>query len=123
MKVCGAALICVAAAAIIKKINISFAKPVLICTAVVIAAAVIYKIKPAAEYVTALSEAAGIGGYLIYVFKAIALVYISEFTFEICREADAPLLGRTVTAFARAEILIVSLPLLQELIDFALSLC
>lgn len=123
IKVCGIALLCAGCGAVIKKSDGAFAKLICIGGAAVVFGAVISEIAPAVEYINTLSEGTALKGYLPYVFKAVALVYIAELTSDICREAEAAFLGKAVNVFARAEMLIISLPLFKELVDFALSLC
>lgn len=123
VKLCGVALLCVATSAIIRKYDAQIGKLIIIIGALIVLCAVVTKLTPVVEFIKSVSSFGQINNYLGYLLKTCAVVLISEYTAEICRESDAVMLERAVVAFGRAEILIITLPLFGEVINFAVSLC
>ena len=52
-------------------------------------------------------------------FKALGIGIVSQFTSELCRDAGEPVLAGRVEFFAKIEIMLLSLPLLRQILALA----
>ncbi len=96
---------------------------------VVIAAGTIFFVwiaKSAGEvfgFLNSLSEKVGIqGDYLKILFKITGISYVAEFTSSVCRDAGESAISVKVDLVARLIILMISLPVLERLLETVFSL-
>ena len=59
------------------------------------------------------------GGAYEALYKALGIGLISQFTAELCRDAAEPVLANRIEFFAKAEIILLSVPLLQQIFSLA----
>ena len=74
---------------------------------------------PVLERVRALLEAAEAGSYTELILRAVGIGLLAELGASFCRELGEHALADGVLFFGRAEILVLSLPLLDRLVDLA----
>ena len=81
--------------------------------------AAIANIRPAIAYLSQLSEYAGIGNYVEVLFKALGIAILTQYTAEICRECGENAAASGVELTGKIEILLLCLPLIDEILVMA----
>lgn len=79
-------------------------------------------IKEAVNALGTLSNETGLSSYMKTLAKALGISYIATFTGELCSEAGENTLKTGVLIGARAELIVLSLPLIRSLLDIAKKL-
>lgn len=96
---------------------------VAIAAGLMLAVAAVEKLSPVAGLLEELSRKAGVGkdtvGLLI---RLVGMAYLTEFSFQICRDAGEEGIGAKAALCGKALILLETLPLLREIGEMALSL-
>ena len=78
--------------------------------------------EPIVVYLQALTAASAIAAYAPTLFKALAIAFITQYAAEICRESGESGAASGVELAGKLEILLLSLPLVGELLQMAESL-
>nr|MBP3599034.1 stage III sporulation protein AD [Eubacterium sp.] len=67
---------------------------------------------------TGLTEKIGIGeSYIRIILKMLGIAYLTEFTASICRDAGQNLIAGQVDFFGRVSMILVSIPVLEALLE------
>ena len=78
--------------------------------------AAIASIRPAITYLSQLGENASIIGYVEVLFKALGIAILTQYTAEICRECGENAAASGVELTGKIEILLLCLPLIDEIL-------
>ena len=81
--------------------------------------AAIANIHPAIAYLSQLGEYTGIGNYVEVLFKALGIAILTQYTAEICRECGENAAASGVELTGKIEILLLCLPLIDEILVMA----
>lgn len=125
-KLFGAAVIAVLFILIIRKQSPDTALSLRLVASVALAAVCIFAITPIVEYVRELSETVGdaekIGVACEVLLKALGISILTHITATVCRDSGEGSIAYYVELGGKTEILLLSLPLIREMIDMTLSL-
>ncbi len=121
-QICGAALLVVVGALILKELKFASVRAVSLVGAVLILAAAATGIGDIVSAVLRFSEGTELSAYLSVLLKAVGISYIAGITADICRDAGENTLAGNVELLGRAEIVLLSLPLVEELLSLSRSL-
>lgn len=119
MKICVLALLCAIACVVIKTYQSGFIVPTRIAGLVLIFGVIAIAIAPIITYLKKIMgmsisiENAGI------VIKSISIAYITQITSEICSDCEEASLARSVDTIGKIEILVLGLPLVEEIIKLS----
>ena len=81
------------------------------------------ELTPVTEQINAFVSEAGIdGGFAAALVKTIGICFISQFTADTCRDAGQSSLASKVELAARIAVTVLSLPMLQRVLETALGL-
>ena len=122
LRVCLLALIGVTAITVIRKWNSDFLPLIRLTLSALISAAVISLASPIVSYLQNLTEASEIAGYAEFLFKALGVAILTQCCAELCRESGESGAASGVELAGRVEILLISLPLINELLATAKEL-
>ncbi len=122
LRAAGIALICAVCAAVVKSLKGDYAPMVILGGLVILFAAAVPGIKSVSAFAQSIGESAKLGEYLTPVLKSIGIAYIAEFACDICRESGAAPLTSQISAVAKIEILLLGLPLVTDIVAYALAL-
>lgn len=76
------------------------------------------KLQVIVDFLSALMDKLPIdNGYLAALFKMLGIIYIADFTSNICREAGFASIGNQVEIFAKLSIVALSIPVLVYLVN------
>lgn len=125
-KLFGAAVLAVLAIMIIRKQSPDTALTLRLVVTVVLAAVSILAIEPIVEYVRELSDTLGntekIGVACEVLLKALGISILTHVTATLCRDSGEGSIAYYVELGGKIEILLLSLPLIREMIDTTLTL-
>ena len=74
------------------------------------------------SYISALAERTGISEYISLVLKALAIGYAVGLTADLCRDMGETRIATGLELLGRAEIMLICLPSLTEIIELAIDL-
>lgn len=86
---------------------------------VLFAFAIIGSISPLISYVHTLLGQGGIASYAETLFKALGVGILTQCCGDICRESGEAGIGAGVETVGKAEILMLCLPLIREIVEMA----
>ena len=126
LKLFGGAIIAVMLIVILRRESPDMTLPIKMCAGVALAFACVASMSPIVEYIGEIGESFGVGealsGAIEVLIKVLGISILAHITSGICRDAGEGSIAYYVELGAKIEILILSLPLLSEIMDLALEL-
>ena len=116
LQISGVALLGVTAILLLRELRATAAVPVRLVTALVLLGAAVGLYAPILSRVDALFALSGGAGVVGAVLRAVGIGLICELTAGFCRDLGEGSVAEGVLLFGRLEILLLSLPLLDELL-------
>ena len=116
LRICAAALLAVICFSVVRKVNSGFDMPLKVTAAVVFFGVIIAATIPLFAYLSELVKNSALGTWQGILFGAFGIALLSHLTAEICRECGEGAIGGYVELAGKAEILILCLPLVKELL-------
>ncbi len=122
LRICLLAVAGVTAATLIRKWSADFLPLVRLSVTVLFSALVIGMATPLIAYLKNLTELSGISGYAEFLIKALGIAILTETCAEICRESGETSAANGVELAGKVELLLLSLPLINEVLSTAREL-
>jgi len=126
LKLFGGAIIAVMLLLILRRESPDIALTAKMCAGVVLSLVCVASMSPIVEYIAEIGEGFGVGESLSQavevLLKALGISILAHLTANVCRDAGEGSIAYYVELGAKIEILILSLPLLSELLDLAREL-
>ena len=122
LKLCGIVLSCIVISSIFKGIKSEYSLFIRIAITVLISFLSLALFAPVLEYIDEITKCTKIYGYLPFLIKILGIAIITEITSDICIDAGESSIASKVSLFARAEILVLTLPLIKELFNICQGL-
>ena len=120
---CGVLFVCVCAFVLIKENGYTYYALVLSCVGIIIAAvAAASSIGQAFTDIISYVSIGGINTYAEVILKAFGIAFVCETASDTLSELGSDRIGKWVEFAGKAEILTLSLPLLKQLLDKAVSM-
>lgn len=119
LKLCGAAICALSALLVLRSQKSEFAGYVGIAAAVLLLGAAAGKFLPAIAGVGDMLAETGFRDYAATLTKALGVTLAVQLTSEICRDAGEAALASKLELVGKAELLVLSLPLIRELSELA----
>ena len=117
IQICMLAIAGVTAIAVIKKWNSDFLPLLRVALTVLLAAAVLAWLSPLTAYLRQLTQFSGVGESAELLFKALGIAWLTQCCADICRESGESGAANGVELAGKVEILLLSLPLLNKILD------
>lgn len=121
LKICGGALLC-AVAIILLKSTKGEALPLQWSGTVVLCGAALLLWQPVLLWLGELCEASGVGKEAELLFKGLGVAVLTQICADLCRQSAEAALANSVEMAGRAELLLLCLPQLKELLQTAQTL-
>ena len=121
-KFCLVGVAVVAVAVILKKWNADFLPLLRLAATVLFAGAILAMATPVIAYLKQLSTIAGLSAYVGFLLKALGIAILTQVCVDICRDAGEGGIGSGVELAGKMEILILCLPLMEEIFSIAKNL-
>ena len=119
LKYCGAALCALAAILVLRSQKSEFSGFVSLGASVVLLGAACTVFFPVMEFVAKTVEGTGFSKYLEVLTKALGITLLAQLCSQVCRDAGESSLAAKLELLGKAEILLLCLPLISELIALA----
>lgn len=121
-KICAGALISLCALLLLRRQDTAFAESIVVFFGVFVLSHTALSFGETVKYLSAAARKYSVEGDFKTLLKAAGTAFVSDITSELCRSADSPSLAVYVELFGRCEILLLSMPLLGELIELSVGL-
>lgn len=121
IKLCGLALFSAVLYMILKEIRGTGAVFLGVSTTILLCAAAILTLTPVYDSISEMLENTELISYAGIILKALGVAYAAEITSEICRAGGAESAASGIEIVGRAELTVLSLPLIKELFNLASS--
>ena len=118
IKMCGIIIAALIICTVFKNIRQEYSVFVRIgitCLATIVSISILY---PILSFIDSISKNTPFYGYIPILLKGLGIAYLVEITSDICIDT----LAERITLFGKAEIMIVSLPLLKNLFELCKSI-
>ena len=119
VRICAFAIICIAAATVIKHIRPDFVPFLRIGATVLIGALAVSVISPFIKYIESLFGTVGFGEWGGSVLKALGVAVLVQISADICRDCGENSLASGVELIGKLEIIILCLPMMEKIISTA----
>ena len=119
IKVCGVVFAALMFVLVIKRMRPEYSVLVSVASGVLIIGTAVAMAMPVIESLRDMASQSGFSEYTEVVFKAVGIGVVTEISAAICNDAGESALASQIGFFGRAEILLLSLPLLKNVIDMA----
>lgn len=116
-KLCGVAMLAAMLGVIIKKWNLFPSELFKVAAAVFLAIGCFSRLSPVLDFLLTVTEGSAVAPYLGVLFRVLAVSLITALTASVCRDLGESTLAGYVELGGRIEILILSLPLLEEILS------
>ena len=116
LKFCGIAVTSVAVILVVKQIRPEFAPLVTVTVSVIGLAVALSLFQPAVDYIKTIIDATMYGDYIGVLLKSLGIGLTAQTAADICKDSGETAVASKVEFIAKAEILLISLPLLQSII-------
>ncbi len=108
---------------IVRQYKPEMALGISIACGIILMGAVITMLKPCAEMISGLTEAAGLdGGYARTLFKALAVCYITQLGADCCRDVGESAIASKIELAGKAAVIVISLPVFASLAEIVTGL-
>lgn len=119
LKLCMLAMVVVAAAILIRQWKSDFSILLRLSAVVLFGLAAISAATPLIEYLTRLASVSGLAPYAETLLKALGIAFLTQYVADICRESGESAAASGVETVGKLEILLLSLPLIDEILRVA----
>ncbi len=118
----GIALLAAMLILILRELRPAFVPPVRLGATILVIGAALTLYAPVLSRVQALFSQTGAGEYMDVVLRALGIALICELTALFCRDLGENTLAQGIQLFGKLEILVLSLPLLDKVLEMAKEL-
>lgn len=119
IKLCGIAVLALAATIAVRQIKPDFAVFVGAAAAIVILGAAITSVAPLIAYVGEASAETGFSVYFSTILKALGITVIAQMTSDICRDCGESAVASKIEFSAKCAILLLGLPIIKSVIELS----
>lgn len=119
IKICGVALIGLAATAVMRGMRNDFASIAGIATGLLLLGFAVGTIYPVLGYIEKLTENSAFSVYIETVVKAMGIAMVAESAADICRDFGESAIGARLEFAAKGVIILLSLPVIESLLSLA----
>lgn len=119
MKICGGALLCVVAIVVLRQLGRDGALPLQWLGVLLLAGAGLALLQPLIAFAGELAAFCGIGEMASLLLRALGVAMLCQLCADLCRQSGEGNIAAGVETVGRAQILLLALPKLGELLDAA----
>lgn len=121
--IAGTALIAAILAVTLKRYNQEYAVIISIIAGVVILVEILLNLTPAVQQISTLLSGTGLSSeYAMILFKSLGICFLAQFSADSCRDAGESALASKVELAGKISILVLSLPLFENIAQTAIGL-
>ena len=116
---CGFAVCAASAISLIRSMRPELAPAASALSGVVLLSFLLAELAPFIEFIRSVASEQGLDGYFALMLKALAISVCCKITSEICKGCGEGTLSSQVELAGKAGILLISLPIIKELLEIA----
>ena len=117
IKVCGIVLCALIICVVFKNLKSEYSLLIRILVTIGIFALSLSIFYPVLTYISEISRNTSISAYMPILFKALGIAFTVQTTADICKDTGETALAERICFFGKAEILVISLPLIKNLFE------
>lgn len=121
LSIAGIAVVAAALCAMLRRYNAEYAVLTGVGAGILITVQILLSVEPAVASIMALLSSVQ-GGYLLVVLKALGVCLLAQFSADACLDAGEKALASRVEFAGRIAVVILALPLFEEIAEAVLSL-
>ena len=121
-QIAGCALLCAVVILLLRELRPSFAPPARLAATLLLTGAALALYAPILERINALVSITDATAYASIILRALGIALICELCAQLCRDLGEGGLAVGVSLFGRLEILLLSLPLIDQILEIAKEL-
>lgn len=118
-KIFGIPILCAIACVIIKNYKNEFLVSARICGIIILFALILGMISPIIEFINGLAGQALEEQYIEILLKTLAIAYITNISSDICKDCGEGNIASGVEMIGKVEIILLSLPLIEGILELA----
>ncbi|MGI6202994.1 MAG: SpoIIIAC/SpoIIIAD family protein [Eubacteriales bacterium] len=122
MKICGGALLVAFVTLLIRQLKPEMTMPVTVTGAVILLLAAVGMLAPQIEYINGLWYAEELRGYATPLVKSLGVALVAQTASDLCRDMGENSAASKVEFAGKLEIMLICLPLIDKLLEFARGL-
>ncbi|NLK39195.1 MAG: stage III sporulation protein AD [Clostridiales bacterium] len=119
MKICGFAILCVMLILLLRQQRSEYALLVGLAGGIMLIGYALSAYLPVLKYMTDLMNESALAPYAETLFKAIGVGFVVQTSAELCRDTGENSMATKLELAGKAEVLIICLPLIKEIVDLA----
>ncbi len=119
IKILGAAIMCACVATVVKGASRDFGDMVKVVSAVILAGGVMICASPLVEFISGIAEGTQINTYLSVMLKALGVAFLTHICASVCRDCGEQTIAGYAELAGKIEMLIIAIPLIEEIIGIA----
>ncbi len=117
--VCAFSLVSLCVVVLVKQVKQELVPLTIAVIGVVFLGYLMLQLKPVIDFISSTAKESGMGGYFTILIKALAVALSCQVCAEICRDCGENTLASKVELAGKIGIIILSLPILQQLLTMA----
>ena len=121
LSIAGIAVVAAALCAMLRRYNAEYAVLTGVGAGILITVQILLSVEPAVASIMALLSSVQ-GGYLLVVLKALGVCLLAQFSADACLDAGEKALASRVEVAGRIAVVVLALPLFEEIAEAVLSL-
>jgi len=122
LKLCMLSLLVVASTSVIRGWKSDFLPLIRIGATVLFGTLLISSAEPLFSLITGLGKGAGASGYIETILKGLGIVILTQICSDICRDSGEGTLAGHIETIGKLELLLLSIPLIEEILATAQKL-
>lgn len=122
IKMCGIILCALIVCVVFKNLRNEYSLFIRIAISCFVTAVSILILQPILSFISEISQNTPVYQYIPTLIKALSIAFIVQITADVCQDAQESSLAEKISLFGKAEILIISLPLIKNLFELSKSL-
>lgn len=119
LKILGAAMMCACVGVVLRSAGRDFGDMIKVISAVMLAGGVMIFASPLIEFISGISEGAQVNTYLSVMLKSLGIAFLTHICASVCRDCGENTIAGYAELAGKIEMLIIALPLIEEIIGIA----
>lgn len=119
IKLCGIAVLGVAAILVVRAAKSDFAIPLSVVTGTILLVSALATVYPIVDFVRETSEIGSFSIYVSTILKALGIGLLSQSAVDFCHDCGENAIASKLEFAAKAGILLLGLPIIRDLLDMA----
>ena len=119
IKICGGALLCVIVIVVLRSVGREMQLPVQWTGILLLTGAALLSLQPVIAWLSSLGARVGAAEQVSLLLRALGIATLAQLCAELCRQSGEGAIASGVELVGRAQLLVLALPLLQQLLAAA----